>query len=81
MASIDKIYGNKAQFQELHDFIALKYPEFLKYLYYRDWDCEDSEDILAIANFPSRLDDMLIEDKNTPKFVRDRLKEQYSIDY
>ena len=79
MASIDKIYGNKAMHIEFKSWCAGNCPEALDYFYHPVdvWDDYDSEEYLVLTNLPEDIDNWLLE--NCPiDWVIARIKEQYN---
>jgi hypothetical protein len=75
MAYIDKIYGNRHQWHQLHAFLVQTNVNALKYLYKQPE--ENSGDENPLSNFPDEINQFLWE-KCPLDFVRNRLKEQYS---
>ena len=78
MASIDKIYGNISQYQELYAWLKANNREAVNYLC--DWDDDLwDEEQHPISNFPERIDMWLLE--NCPiEWVTDRIKYQYGLE-
>jgi len=81
MASIDRIYATKKQYDEFHLWCKLNRPSLLRYmLSSRDkyWDNYEKNEERAISSFPMRTDMWLL--KNCPfKWVIKRIKEQYKL--
>jgi hypothetical protein len=78
MAAIDKLYGNRWQYEEFYEWCNKFNKKALDYFYERDWDLYDSEDELCITNFPQKIDEWMLE--NCPiKWVTDQIKEQYGM--
>lgn len=76
MAGIDKIYGNKAQYNELRSWCEKNKPEALLYFY--PWEAEwltDNEQH-PITNFPEKIDKWLLKNC-TLSWVVKYIKEQY----
>ena len=77
MAYIDKIYGTRKQWNQLHAFLVQTHPEWIKKYMYPEPDDESEES--PISNFSKEADMWLL--KNCPlKFVTNRIKEQYEMD-
>ena len=75
MASIDKIYGTKAQHDEFRAWCTQNKPEALEFFY--DWMWDDGG-VHPIANFPEKIDFWLWV--SCPiEFVTDRIREQYGL--
>ena len=73
MAGIDKIYGTKAQWKQLTDWIKANAREHLKYMYPKP-DVDG-----PLCNFPKEFDMWLL--KNCPlEFVLDAIHKQYGMD-
>ncbi len=71
MAEIDKIYGTKKQWRQLHDYLFQKNTPFLINMY----PCPDKGKG-PIANFDCDQD-MWLKDNCPLEFVQERLKEQH----
>jgi hypothetical protein len=76
MAYIDKIYGSKKQWNELHVFLVQTRPELIRYLYPQPQ--EESNDY-PLSNFPKKADMWLLENCKL-EFVIKRIKEQYNLE-
>jgi hypothetical protein len=79
MAAIDKIYGNRWQYEEFEQWCSKNYRVALEYFYKWDWDNMDSEEIHCITNFPTEIDKYLLN--YCPiDWVKEQIKDQYCID-
>lgn len=75
MASIDKIYGTQAQWDELHAWVERNRPDALRAFYPRP---ETGGPDHALTNFSQETDMWLLE--NCPlKWVTDRIRQQYNL--
>lgn len=73
MAYIDKIYGTREQWNELHAFLSQTKPDWIKKYMYSEPEVEG-----PLSNFSYGCDQWLL--KNCPlEFVIDRIKEQYNL--
>jgi hypothetical protein len=75
MAAIDKIYGTFNEYFIFKNWMHINAPENLRYFY----DIPtNTKDLVAISNFPTRVDEWLWD--NCPlKFVQTVLREQYDV--
>lgn len=77
MAGIDKIYGNKQQYNILRDWLSKRKPYYLRYLSMpEDWADISGDTEYIISNFP-RIADRWLYVKCPLAFVKTRLNEQY----
>lgn len=72
MAYIDKIYGTRKQWNELHAFLVQTRPEYIEKYMYPQPEIEG-----PLANFSYAADKWLWKNC-TLRFVKEALKEQYS---
>lgn len=78
MAAIDKIYGSTQEYDEFYAWIEENNPKLLYHFYQRDGYLDNES--RPITNFPTWADKWLM--KHCPiKFVKDRIAEQYNLDY
>lgn len=75
MASIDKLYGNRQQYNEFHSWLTEHNPQLLTKLF--DPNMFDDQNKLIIAMFDESEDEWLYVNCGI-QFVIDRLNEQYS---
>ncbi len=75
MASIDKIYGTKEQYDEFHQWCEDNYPKALEYFYGWDWT---NDKVHPITNFPIEIDGYLLIVCDIP-WVVDRIKDQHGL--
>lgn len=79
MASIEKIYGNRKQFDELYCWLYQNNKHAIKFMFwdFHEWDDEDNRSY-PIALFPQSVDMWLLD--NCPiEWVIGRIKDQYDI--
>lgn len=78
MASIDKIYGTKAQYKKFFKWTKINHPAWLRYFYPLPLRKMKRDERFAMTNFPVDVDRYLLN--NCPlDFVIAELREQYRI--
>ena len=77
MAAIDKIYGNKSQYDQFFHWCKRKNPKALMYFYV--WDYPDDGKNYAITNFPEHIDRWMLENCDL-QWVTDYIRDQYGLD-
>jgi len=75
MASIDWIYGNRAQYDELKSYVGSRWPWLLKGFY--PYLPDDPNKEFRIASFSVKHDKFLLQ-KNIPMWARIRLLKMYA---
>lgn len=77
MASVDKIYATKDQYETFREWCNTYNKEALRYFYF--WESEWNDELEhPITNFPERIDMWML--KNCPiDFVVKRIREQYGL--
>ena len=76
MAGIEKIYGNRSQYEELYEFLEKNKPEFLNGMIQANKP-KDDETIRPVSSFTVKQDEWLYENCDID-FVTDRIEEQYN---
>lgn len=77
MAAIDKIYGTRKQYEELHDWLLINKPDALRYMYqYDSWD--NPRKHRPISNFPTSIGRWLLKNCTIDWVVR-VINEKYKL--